>query len=88
MKTRDEMVAVLMDWWANDTVGNLIFYRAPHANTGDAILEQVVKVREMKPEIRACFEMLMDELDIARAEMFRDSKGRPDRIKITRKYDG
>lgn len=88
MKTKAEMIECLNEWWANDTVGNIIFYRAPGAKTGDAILEQVIKAREMKPTIRAAFEMLMEELGIERAEMYRDSRGNPDRIKITRRYDG
>jgi len=88
MKTRDECVDALTKWWVNDTVGNIIFYRAPGARYGDAILEQVIKAREMEPHIRAAFEMLMDELGIERAEMFRDKDGKPDRIKVTRKFDG
>lgn len=88
MKSRDEVSRLFEKWWVTDTVGNFIVYRAPGARYGDVILEQVVKAREMEPSIRAAFEMLMDELQIERAEMFRDKDGRPDRIKITRRYDG
>ena len=88
MKTRDEMLESLKTWWGNDTVGNIIFYRAPGASHGDVILERVIKAREMKPEVRAAFELVMDELKIERAEMRRDKNGRPDLIKLTRRYDG
>lgn len=88
MKTKDEMHDALDGWWVNNTVGNFIAYRAPGAHAGDVILEQVIKAREMEPEIRAAFEMIMDELGIERGELFRDNKGRPDRIKLTRRYDG
>ena len=59
MKTKEEMHKALEDWWSNDTVGNIIMYRAPHARTGDVILEKVVKAREMKPHVRAAFELVM-----------------------------
>lgn len=87
MKTETELVDAIRTWFRNDTVGNFIAYHAPGAKTGDVILEQVVKAREMKPHIRAAFEMLMDELHIERAEMYRDNQGRPDRIKLTRRFD-
>ena len=88
MKTKSEMIELLNTWWVNDTVGNFIAYRAPGAKQGDVILEQVVKAREMKPHVKAAFELLMDELQIERAEMYRDNHGRPDRVKVTRRYDG
>ena len=88
MKSREEMHLALDDWWGNDTVGNIIMYRAPGAKFGDVILEHVVKLREMKPEVRAAVEFIMDELGIERGELFRNKQGEPDRIKITRRYDG
>ena len=88
MKSKDEMHKCLDEWWGNDTTGNIIFYRSPGAKLGDAILEEVVKGREMKPEVQAAFEYIMDELKIERGEMFRNKQGEADRIKITRRYDG
>lgn len=88
MKTKDEMIAAFNTWWVNDTVGNFIAYRAPGARAGDIILERVIKAREMKPEVRAAFEYVMDELKIERGEMRRDKNGRADLIKLTRRYDG
>ena len=88
MKSLEEMHEALQKWFVTNTVGNVIFYRSPGSKFGDVILEQVVKGREMKPEVQAAFEFLMDELKIERGEMFRNKQGEPDRIKITRRYDG
>jgi len=88
MKSKEEILELVNKWWVTDTVGNIIAYRSPGAAYGDVILEQVVKGREMKPEVRAAFEYVMDELQIERGEMFRNKNGEPDRIKITRSYDG
>jgi hypothetical protein len=88
MKSLSEVHDAVDAWWHEGLVGNLIIYRAPGASTADCIIERVVKCREMKPEIRAALEMVMDELGVERGEMARDSKGNPDRIKLTRRFDG
>lgn len=87
MKSLDEMKASLEKWWKRGMVGNLICYRAPGAAEGECIIERVVKAREMKPEIRAAFEMFMDEYGVERGEVFRNNEGRPDRLKFTRRFD-
>ena len=63
MKSREELHKMLDVWWDDGLVGNLIIYRSPGAQLGDCIIERVLKCREMKPEIRAAFEMVMDELE-------------------------
>ena len=87
MKTRDQIVESLKKWCRNDTVGNLIIYHGPNSVTYDCIIERVVKAREMKPEIRAAFEMFMDELGIERGEVRRNADGKPDLVKFTRRFD-
>ena len=88
MKSKVEVHQMLDKWWDKGLVGNLIIYRAPGASTADCIIERVVKCREMTPEIRAAFEMFMDDLGIERGEIVRDSKGNPDRVKLTRRFNG
>ena len=87
MKTEKECLDVLREWFSDGLVGNIIFYRSPHSDGAEAIIEQVVKVREMKPTTRAAFGMLMDDLGVERGEVFRDKDGNPDRIKLTRRFD-
>ena len=86
MKTEGQCVDAFRKWFRNDTVGNLIIYHAPGAAECEVIIERVIKAREMKPEVRAAFEMVMDELGIERGEMRRDKDGNPDLIKLTRRY--
>jgi hypothetical protein len=62
-------------------------YHAPNSPECEVIIEQVVKAREMKPEVRAAFEMFMDELGIERGEVRRNAEGKPDLVKLTRRYD-
>jgi hypothetical protein len=88
VKSLREVHALVDRWWDEGLVGNLIIYRAPGASTADCIIERVVKCREMKPEVRAALELVMDELGVERGEIVRDSKGDPDRIKLTRRFDG
>ena len=88
MKSREELHKMLDVWWDDGLVGNLIIYRSPGAMLGDCIIERVLKCREMKPEIRAAFVMVMDELGVDRGEVFRNKNGDPDRIKLTRRLDG
>ena len=87
MKTEDQAVESFRKWYRNNTVGLLTFYHAPNAVEVECIVEQVIKAREMQPQVRAAFEMLMDELDIERGEVFRDKNGKPDRVKLTRRFD-
>ena len=88
MKSLREVHAVVDKWWADGLVGNLIIYRAPGASTADCIIERVIKCREMKPEISAALELVMDDLGVERGEMVRDGNGNPDRVKLTRRFDG
>lgn len=88
MKSKEQLMDSVIKWWDAGMVGNLILYRAPGAQSGDSIIERVVKVREMEPHVRAAFEMFMDELEIDRGEVCRNSKGEPDRVKLTRRFDG
>lgn len=88
MKSLREVHEVVDAWWHDGLVGNLIIYRAPGASTADCIIERVVKCREMDPKVRAALEMVMDELGVERGEIVRDGKGNPDRIKLTRRFDG
>lgn len=88
MKSKEELINAAVKWWDAGMVGNLILYRSPGAHGGEAIIERVIKAKEMEPHIRAAFEMFMDELGVERGEVFRNSKGKPDRIKLTRSFNG
>jgi hypothetical protein len=87
MKTREEVHEIVDEWMDSEMVGNLILYRSPHSEGAECILEQVVKLREMKPTTRASFGMFMDDLGIERGEVVRDKDGNPDRVKLTRRFD-
>ncbi len=88
MKSKEMLLDDVEKWWDAGMVGNLILYRAPGSSTGDSILERVVKMHEMEPHVAASFGMFMDELNVERGEVFRNAKGKPDRVKLTRKFDG
>jgi hypothetical protein len=88
MKSEKEAVESFRSWFRNNTVGLLTFYHAPNAPEVECIIERVVKAREMKPEVRAAFEFLMDELGIEKGELHRNANGKPDRIKFTRRFSG
>lgn len=87
MKTRAQLHDTIDKWWEAKNVGNLIIYRAPNSDQADTIIEKVVKVREMEPTTRAAFEMFMDDLGVERGEIARNSDGKPDRVKLTRRFD-
>jgi hypothetical protein len=86
MKGKAEIHEIVDRWWNKKMVGNLIIYRAPNSDGAECIVERVVKGREMKPETRAAFEMFMDDLGIERGEIVRDKDGRPDRVKLTKRF--
>jgi hypothetical protein len=87
MKTKEEVHKIVDEWLDSDMVGNLILYRSPHSDGAECILEQVVKMREMKATTQAAFGMFMDDLGVERGEVVRDKDGNPDRIKLTRRFD-
>ena len=87
MKTKQEVHDLIDQWWDEDIVGNLILYRAPGAQVVDCILEQVVKAKEMEAHVQVAFECMMDDLGIERGEVRRNVNGKPDLVKLTRRYD-
>lgn len=88
MKTREEAIKALESWLDGQAVGNIIFYHAPGSDMVDCIVEQVVKINEMKPGIAAAFASFMNGLGIARGEVFTGRDGQPDRVRLTRSWDG
>ena len=87
MKTKEQAHDILDEWLDDGMTGNLIFYHAPRSEGVEAIIEQVVKTREMKPTTRAAFCMFMDDLMVERGEVIRNKDGEPDRVKLTRRFD-
>ena len=87
MRTREEVHEIVDEWINDEMTGNIIIYHAPHSGGYEAIIEQVVKVREMEPTTRAAFGMFMDDLNIERGEVVRNKDGEPDRVKLTRRFD-
>lgn len=87
MRTLEATIEALKNWHRSDSVGNLIFYRYPGAQLIETIEERVVKVKEMDSDVSAAFILFMDKLGVERGEVFRNSNGKPDRIKLTRRVD-
>ena len=87
MRTKEELHDILDEWVESEAVGNIIFYHPPRANEYEAIIEQTVKVREMKPTTRAAFCMFMDDMKVERGEVIRNKDGEPDRVTLTRRFD-
>ena len=87
MRTLNDTIKLLTEWHESNTVGNLNHYRYPGAQLIETIEERVVKINEMEPEVAAAFKLFMDALKIERGEVFRNSKGEPDRVKGTRRID-
>ena len=87
MKNHKQIHDTVDKWWEAGSVGNLIIYRAPNSEYAECIIEKVVKTREMPVTTAAAFEMFMDDLDIERGEIVRDKNGKPDHVKLTRRFD-
>lgn len=86
MKTKANAAAEFQRWIDSGRIGNLIVYHPPGSDMCDFIEEVVIKVREMPPDVAASFLTFMDALNIERGEVFRDKDGRPDRVKLTRRF--
>jgi hypothetical protein len=87
MRTLEATIEALKSWHRSDSVGNLILYRYPGAQLIETIEERVVKVKEMDEDVAAAFILFMDKLGIERGEIFRNNRGEPDRVKLTRRID-
>jgi len=88
MKTREEAIAIFNEWLDRGMVGTLFFYHAPGSDNVECIVEQVIKVREMKHEDAENFKKFMKSLGVDRGEVFCNRDGEPDRIRLTRGWDG
>ena len=87
MRTLPQTIELLKAWHEADTVGNLLHYRYPGAQLIETIEETVIKAKEMDPEVQEAFKLFMNALGVERGEVFRNSRGEPDRIKLTRRID-
>jgi len=87
MKTQKQIHDTVDKWWEAGSVGNLIIYRAPHSEYADCIVEKVIKTKEMDPTTRAAFQIWMEDLGVERGEVFSNAAGKPDRVKLTRRFD-
>ena len=85
MKTLDEMIREIEDWFDDGGVGNILIFRSPHANHVDRVYEETIKLHEMDTPTRALVEQVFELFDSERMEFFRDKQGYPDRVKITRR---
>jgi hypothetical protein len=88
MKTREEAIKIFSDWLDRGDVGTIFFYHAPNAEVVDCIVEQVIKIREMPHDVGEAFKLFMKKLGVERGEVFCNREGEPDRIRLTRGWDG
>ena len=86
MMTKAEAHAALDAWFQQDFVGNIYFFRAPRASTVDCFIEQTVKLREMPAAEASAFIDIFQAFNFSTAELARNKKGEPDRIKMVRSF--
>jgi len=88
MKTRAEAHDALDAWLDGDYVGSLTYFRAPHSDMCDCVLDRVVKTREMDVPTRAAFTNFLSRFpEAARGEFWRNANGEPDRVKLVAPFD-
>jgi hypothetical protein len=85
MMTRDEAIACLAQWFDDNCVGNITFFRSPRANHADAVVEETIKLREFSRPDREAVEAVFDAFESEKMEFYRDREGYPDRIKVIRR---
>ena len=86
MKTLEQGLESIRSWYRDECVGNLVIFRAPRSQNIDIVGEQTVKLREMDKETQAAVWKVFDLFDSERVELFRDKDGRPDRVKVIRRF--
>lgn len=86
MKTLDKTVSAIREWFDEGCVGNLVVFRAPKSQMLDMIGEQTIKLREMDDQTREAVFTVFDLLDSEKIELFRDKDGRPDRVRVIRRF--
>ncbi len=87
MKSWDAAFGALKAWRDNGCVGNFILFHPPGADGVDYFVERTIKLRETTERKAAAVAAVLDLFDCHRAELFRNNKGVPDRIKVTRFKD-
>ena len=86
MMTIDDAVATIRKWYADESVGNLVIFRAPRSDYVDIIGESTVKLFEMDEETKESVRKTFELLDSEKIELFRDKNGYPDRAKVIRRF--
>lgn len=85
MKTLEEQIEDLREWFEDGCVGNVIVFRSPRASLVDSIVEETIKLNELDRDARALVEQVFALFDCERMEFFRNGKGDPDRVKVVRR---
>lgn len=86
MKTLSQLFSTIQTWYDDDCVGNIVVFRAPRSQNVDVVGEQTIKLREMDKETRETVWRVFDLLDAERIELYKDKDGRPDRVKVVRRF--
>lgn len=86
MKTLEQGLESIRNWYRDECVGNLVIFRAPRSQNVDIVGEQTIKLRELDKETQDAVWKVFDLLDSERMEFYRDRDGRPDRVKVTKRY--
>jgi len=86
VKTLTQLFSTIQEWYDDDCVGNIIVFRAPRSQNVDIVGEQTIKLREMDKETRETVWLVFDLLDAERIELYKDKDGRPDRVKVVRRF--
>ena len=84
MMTLDEAKRKLEDWYSKGCVGNIWFFRAPKQKMVDGFIEQTIKKHEMSNGDAEALDNMFFRVPSMKMELFTDSDGAADRIKITR----
>lgn len=75
---------ILDTWFQEKQVGNIIFSHSHNRPEIIATKERVIKVREMPEDIGDLVSVAFSALDCDKAELFRNSDGECDRVKVAR----
>jgi hypothetical protein len=86
MKTLEKALETVRGWHSHGCVGHITIFSAPRSTGVDMIGEQTIKLRELKSDIADTVKKLFDQLDAEKIELFLGKDGKPDRIKIVRRF--
>ena len=80
----DRAHEILEEWFHGKQVGNIIFSHSHNRSSIVAVKERVIKTHEMPEAVRDLVSVSFSALECDKVEMYRNSDGECDRVKVSR----